>query len=95
MKTNLFLSINLYLLLGAIIIITGCPCEVFDEDSGTLSGKVTDVDKKPLADVKITISGKETYSDDNGLFSIGELSPGQEIVVEFSKSNYISNQKVV
>ena len=95
MTPKLFTRINLYLILAIVFIIAGCPCEIIKEDFGTISGSVTDINKSPLADVKITIDDKIIYSLEDGSFSIDQVLLGQEKVMHFSKPNYIENQKVV
>lgn len=95
MKNLFFVFLKVFLLITVIIFSPGCP-EVFTDDDidfGSISGIVTDINKIPIANVKVTINNKEIYSDDKGLFSIDKIPIGNDQVVEFSKPNHVNNQK--
>lgn len=93
MKNLIFNFLKIFLLINIIIFTLGCP-EVFtDDDVGSISGVVTDMNKNPISGVKVIINAKENYSDDKGLFSIDKIPIGKNQVVEFSKPNHVSNQK--
>ena len=92
--------INLVVFSILLVIVTSyfsCDVKLFtddDNDFGSISGIVTDLNKNPIADVKVTIEGNEIYSDSKGLFSIDKVLIGKDQVVGFSKPNHVSNQKV-
>ena len=67
---------------------------------GSISGRITDINGKPLAGVKIEIKDNSTYitsttSKKNGTFFIHRLSSSGSYSVKFSKDNYKTNIDLV
>lgn len=63
------------------------------EDSGILQGHVSDEDQKPLENVQVTLTSKDTLfrssitSDENGFFQFNGIPPG-ELLVVFEREGY-------
>jgi len=95
MKKLIFKCLSFCSIIGILLLCAGCPV-IFTDDEyefGSISGKVTDLNNNSLAAVKVKLGDKEVYSDNNGLFLIEKIPIGEDKVVEFTKSNHVSNQK--
>ena len=62
--------------------------------TGTLTGRVTDMAHKPISGVNVLLDGvKKTASDRNGNYTIKNIIVGNH-AVEFKKNGYITVDKL-
>jgi len=62
--------------------------------SGTISGKVKDLNGNALSDVTVTASNIVTVSDNDSSFSFSNIPETSRMVVTFTKENYVSTTKI-
>jgi len=81
-----------------VLMITSCdkdkPTTPIDE-TGVVSGTVFSPGRSVLPGVTVSIGNITTLTDATGRFILPGITPGNSIIVNFSKDGYISNQKVV
>jgi len=101
MKNNyLFKSVFILTFLLATLLFYQCEIDFFtDQDNssgayGTIIGTVSDLQANPLADVKVNIGNLETYSNQDGSFSISDIPIGDKLVVSFELADYSPTQKI-
>ncbi|ROL61534.1 hypothetical protein D9V86_05285 [Bacteroidetes/Chlorobi group bacterium ChocPot_Mid] len=66
-----------------------------DTGKGILTGKVFDSNGNGISGVKVECSGKVAYTNPIGEFTFSDLPPGARKLVNFTKDNFASNQKIV
>ena len=94
MKNYIYLKIIFLSLI--ITVFSACIPDIFTEDDyGTVAGVVTDLNNNPIGNVKVSVYDIAVYSDNKGLFNIEKVKTGENILLEFSKNQYSSTQKVV
>ncbi len=65
------------------------------QDFGLISGTVYAPGRAVLSGVTVSVGSLTTTTDDNGLFVLSNLDPGNRVQVNFSKEGYLSTQKIV
>lgn len=65
------------------------------ENYGVVMGKVTDTDGTSLEDVTVTADGQPVETNDQGWFSISNVTAGDRVLVEFSKNGHATTYRVV
>jgi tetratricopeptide (TPR) repeat protein len=83
--------------LGLVLLLSGlCLAQEEEEQQARLEGKITDVEKKPLADVEVQVKNQGTgqlltvKSNKKGEFSIRTLFPGKYLLTA-AKEGYVSH----
>jgi len=64
------------------------------ENYGVVMGKVTDTVGTPLGGVTVTVTGRTAATNEQGWFSISNVTPGDRVLVKFSKSGYAAIYQV-
>lgn len=95
---------GLYLLLVGLCllpILAGCAflLDLFEppggtEDYGIVMGKVIDTADTALGGVTVTLAGQTTGTNDQGWFSISNVSAGDRVLLKFSKNGYATTYRV-
>ncbi len=81
------------------LILAGCRDNLNYDDvytgatHGKIAGIVTSTDGVPLAGVTVTAQNVTATTDENGTYTLLDVSPSQNIVVKFSKQGYAKNYK--
>ncbi len=65
------------------------------ENYGILMGRVKDTSNSAIGDVIVTASGKTAETNDQGWFSISNVTEGDRVLVGFSKEGYAPTYRVV
>lgn len=62
--------------------------------TGSISGRVVDLQKKPVSGVKVSAKGlKTTYTNTNGEYSLDFENVKEDFLLEFTKKNYLPNER--
>lgn len=98
-KKILFLSLTL-ITLSFLVILYGCgsnPTSNLEGSSGlgTISGIVKDITGSDISGVSITAGGKTISSDFSGAFDLGTVPAGSNLIVQFSRSGFVTTQQKV
>jgi len=65
-------------------------------DDGVLMGQVWSVDGTPLPGVAVTLNnGRSASTEDNGVYSFSDLTPGDTIVAKFRRTGYAATAKAL
>ncbi|MFC1767313.1 carboxypeptidase-like regulatory domain-containing protein [Candidatus Margulisiibacteriota bacterium] len=100
MKSKVFFLLVSSLVLISIFIMHGCgsaPTSNLDSGSGTgtLTGVVKDTEGSDISGVSVTGGGKTVYTDYAGAFDLGSVPAGVDLIVEFSRTGFVTTQKKV
>ncbi|MFC2130820.1 YCF48-related protein [Bacteroidota bacterium] len=85
--------------IGLSQVLTNCygPSEndPIESGNGTVEGKVLDINGYGISGASIECAGKIAYTNATGEFTLKNLPAGNRKLVNFSKDNYASTQKIV
>lgn len=96
-KTRFLIGGILVLLLVSLML-TACdekPTKPKPDNTGTVTGFVASYGRAPLAGVSVSIGTKSTTTNSDGLFYLYGINEGSHVLINFSKEDYIPNQKVI
>ncbi len=65
------------------------------ENYGVVMGRVTDTGGFKLGDVKVTANGQPVETNDQGWFSISNVTEGDRVIVDFERDGYATTHRVV
>ncbi|MDH5692451.1 MAG: carboxypeptidase-like regulatory domain-containing protein [Gammaproteobacteria bacterium] len=78
-------------------LITGSEVLELTNDKVSVAGRITDTEGNALSNVKVSASGYEIQSDENGFFELidVQIPVTYNMVVQYDKPGFISTQKIV
>lgn len=89
---------KLLILLSVMLLVYGCgqvlPPQSASTTTGTLTGVVTKTDGNPLDGVTVSAGGSSATTNSSGWFAIGGLSASSRLTITYSKTGYISSQRI-
>ena len=66
-----------------------------DNGKGILTGKVFDANGEGISGVLVECGGKTAFTNPLGEFKLTDVAGGNNKLVNFTKDNYVSTQKIV
>jgi hypothetical protein len=64
-------------------------------EQGSLTGRVMDISGSAIDNVRIEVNGVESFTDNTGNFSFNEVNVSSRVIVNFSHSSYLNNNRII